>query len=249
MPQGHYTIGDLTFTFEGSLKELAHCQEIMREIRQAEGRLKKHSGASQVKLIYDQDLEGEQGTFDKMRLRAHTSERNYTIDIGATDNNPLGVYVGHDTPVDVYDREAERVGEIPVGAEEVQWSGSGRSQPGQNGEPAQGEQAAQDTGVDGTPSDDRIVAMRDHLLAKIEGTDDDREAGEVTLESGATLAAKLNGFAGYVGRSAGYVKRVLDVHGVESFEVLHVAQARQAIRQIAHPEQLEMAEEDTDLPF
>jgi hypothetical protein len=91
MPTGHYTIGDLSFSFEGDLTELAHCQEIIREIQRAEQRLRRAAGSQEVFLIYDRDLEGERGTFDKMRLRAYDDATNYTLDLGVTDNNPLGV--------------------------------------------------------------------------------------------------------------------------------------------------------------
>lgn len=102
--KGHYQIGDLTFTVEGDLKELAHCQEIIREIRRAEYRLQKAAGSDSVYLIYDQDLEGDRGTFDKMRLRTYgDNDHSYTLDIGSTDNNPLGIYVGRDQNVQVYD--------------------------------------------------------------------------------------------------------------------------------------------------
>ena len=63
MPTGHFTIGDLSFSYDGDLEELAHCQEIIREIRRAEQRLRRASGSQKVVLIYDRDLEGERGTF------------------------------------------------------------------------------------------------------------------------------------------------------------------------------------------
>lgn len=120
MPTGHFTIGDLSFSFEGDLKELAHCQEIMREIRRAEQRLRRASGSDRIVLIYDRNLEGERGTFDKMRLRAYDDTRNYTLDIGSTDNNPLGIYVGYDQNIEVYDRESGETWQIDPEGNQVE---------------------------------------------------------------------------------------------------------------------------------
>lgn len=116
--KGHFTIGDLSFSFDGDLKELAHCQEIIREIRNAEYDLRSYSGADDVYLVYDDDLEGERGTFDKMRLRAYGNGKSYTIDLGVTDTNPLGIYVGYDTPIDVYDYDRESRSQIPRGEDD-----------------------------------------------------------------------------------------------------------------------------------
>jgi len=122
MPTGHFTIGDLSFSFEGDLKELAHCQEIIREIQRAEQRLRRAAGAQEVRLIYDRDLEGERGTFDKMRLRAYDGSTNYTLDIGVTDNNPLGIYVGYDQNIEAYDREQGKTWEIDPEGNRVETS-------------------------------------------------------------------------------------------------------------------------------
>lgn len=112
MPTGHFTIGDLSFSFEGNLQELAHCQEIMREIRRAERRLRRAADSERVVLIYDRNLEGERGTFDKMRLRTYDNTHNYTLDVGVTDNNPLGIYVGYDQNIEVYNRETGETWQI-----------------------------------------------------------------------------------------------------------------------------------------
>lgn len=135
MPTGRFTIGDLTFELDGSLKELAHCQAIIREINQAEYRLQRASGADEVKVIYDQDLEGERGTFDKMRLRAYDGALNYTLDIGTTDNNPLGIYVGYDKNIEVYNRETGQTWEITPDGDEVEGQNRSARSKGQDEKP------------------------------------------------------------------------------------------------------------------
>jgi hypothetical protein len=129
--QGHYRIGDLNFSFDGTLKELAHVQEIIREIRQAEHRLLSATRADDptVYLIYDQDLEGERGTFDKMRLRTYDGSKSYTLDIGVTDNNPLGIYVDSKQNVQVYSYDkGQVVYEIDPDGNRVNNGGGGRTQ-------------------------------------------------------------------------------------------------------------------------
>jgi len=124
---GHYQIGDLQFEVEGDLKELAHCQEIIREIKKAERDLKQVAGSKYINLIYDQDLEGEQGTFDKMRLRAYNNGRSYDLDIGHTDKNPLGIYVGYDENIRVYDYDEEESWHLTREGDRVQSGGESRA--------------------------------------------------------------------------------------------------------------------------
>ena len=194
--KGHYRIGDLNFTIEATLKELAHCRQIIREIRKAEYRLQQASDSDNVYLIYDQDLEGERGTFDKMRLRAYNDDHSFTLDIGSTDNNPLGIYVGSDQNVQVYDYDQGAVvAEITPdgtridagsqsrrqGAREEQGAGRGEAPSGQT----QREQRQQ-----GGPSELQVVGADQELVAEGEIKEQDGEGGTaIGEERGKVLAA------------------------------------------------------------
>jgi hypothetical protein len=278
MPTGHFTIGDLSFSFEGDLKELAHCQEIIREIQRAEQRLRRAAGAKEVRLIYDRDLEGERGTFDKMRLRAYDGSTNYTLDIGVTDNNPLGIYVGYDQNIEAYDREQGRTWEIDPEGNRVETSaeqgpsrgdadaGAQRTEasPPESSpavSPADPEAAASSSPSSAqeqrTPQAEQgasraeIERAATALQARVQGHPSDQLVGETTIPDG-PLADKLRGFVQYAGRDEGYLSRVLDAMGVSSVERLTVGQVDDAIEMIKDEEVLrqnESFEPDSDLPF
>lgn len=279
MPTGHFTIGDLSFSFEGDLKELAHCQEIIREIQRAEQRLRRAAGAQEVRLIYDRDLEGERGTFDKMRLRAYDGSTNYTLDIGVTDNNPLGIYVGYDQNIEAYDREQGKTWEIDPEGNRVETSAQ---QGPSRGDADAGAQQTEASSVESSPaaaspsgpeaaassspssaqtertpqaeqgaSRAEIERAATALQARVQRHPSDQLVGETTIPDG-PLADKLRGFVQYAGRDEGYLSRVLDAMSVPSVERLTVGQVDDAIEMIKDEEVLrqnESFEPDSDLPF
>lgn len=257
MPTGHFTIGDLSFSFEGDLNELAHCQELIREINRAEQRLRRASGSQEVYLIYDQDLEGERGTFDKMRLRAYDDETNYTLDIGVTDNNPLGIYVGYDQNIEVYDRDrgetwqidpegnrvesAEGQDEMPTPEETTQ-----QTPPAGQEEPPTSPSSAREE-----PSRAEIERAAEALRQRVSTHPSGQLVGETTIPDG-PLGEKLKGFARYCGRDEGYLHRVLDAVGVSAVGAIAVGQVPDVIDMIRDEEVLrqnESFEPDDELPF
>lgn len=279
MPTGHFTIGDLSFSFEGDLKELAHCQEIIREIQRAEQRLRRAAGAKEVRLIYDRDLEGERGTFDKMRLRAYDGSTNYTLDIGVTDNNPLGIYVGYDQNIEAYDREQGKTWEIDPEGNRVETSaeqgpsrgdadaGAQRTEASpRESSPAAASPSGPEAAASSSPSSAqaertpqaeqgasraKIERAATALQARVQGHPSDQLVGETTIPDG-PLADKLRGFVQYAGRDEGYLSRVLDAMSVPSVERLTVGQVDDAIEMIKDEEVLrqnESFEPDSDLPF
>lgn len=260
MPTGHFTIGDLSFSFEGDLKELAHCQKIIREIQRAEQRLRRASGSQEVFLIYNQDLEGERGTFDKMRLRAYDDAKNYTLDIGVTDNNPLGIYVGYDQNIEVYDRERGDVWQIDPEGNRVESSDGQDEMPEpeeQPPSPSQTQSAAAEaplasaSSAQEAPPRAEIERAAEALRARVSGYPSEQLVGETTIPGG-PLADKLKGFARYCGRDEGYLHRVLDAVGVSAVGELAVGQVGDVIDMIKDEEVLrqnESFEPDDELPF
>ena len=258
MPTGHFTIGDLSFSFEGDLKELAHCQEIIREIQRAERRLRRASGSQDVFLIYDRDLEGERGTFDKMRLRAYDDTTNYTLDIGVTDNNPLGIYVGYDQKIEVYDRDRGETWQIDPEGNRVESSEGQDEIPApeettQQAPPTEQEEAppaAPSPSQEG-PSRAEVERAAKALRKRVRTHPHEQLVGETTIPDG-PLADKLTGFARYCGRDQGYLHRVLDAVGVSAVEEIAVGQVGDVIDMIKDEEVLrqnESFEPDDELPF
>jgi hypothetical protein len=266
MPTGHFTIGDLSFSFDGDLKELAHCREIVREIERAEQRLRRASGSQEVFLIYDQDLEGERGTFDKMRLRTYDDANNYTLDIGVTDNNPLGIYVAYDQNIEAYNRDSgeawqidpegnrvestaqDEAGEPDTAATQTSEASRQQSRPA---EPASEESAPSSRSQTEGPSPADIESAAEVLQKRASRHPPEQRVGETSIPDG-PLGEKLKGFAKYCGRSEGYLHRVLDTKGVSSVGKLTVGQVADAVEMIKDEEVLrqnESFESDDELPF
>lgn len=267
MPTGHFTIGDLSFSFEGDLNELAHCQEIMRELRRAEQRLRRAAGADRVVLIYDRNLEGERGTFDKMRLRTYDHENNYTLDVGVTDNNPLGIYVGYDQNIEVYNRESGETWEIDPEGNRLDATDRDASTPstpednpqdrrpetrtGPASESPPSPAPAEATSPTEGPSPTEIERAAHTLRARAQQSPSDQRVGETRIPSG-PLAEKIKGFASYCGRAPSYLRRVLDTQDVDTVDELTVGQVAAVLDMIANEEALrqnEHFEPDDELPF
>lgn len=269
MPTGHFSIADLSFSFEGTLKELAHCQEIVREIEEAEQRLRRASGTEEVVLIYDQGLESQRGTFDKMRLRAYSDAVNYTLDLGVTDTNPLGIYVGYDQNIEVYDRESGETWQIdPEGnriedAEARDEAPTRETPASQPAGPPEDAPSSSSTARSDTPAgEETTTASRARSRAEIEqaaealrrrlkGAPPEQLVGETMISDG-PLGDKLKGFAEYCGRDEDYLPRVLDAVGVSTVDNLSVRQVPDVIDMIADEAVLrenESFEPDDDLPF
>lgn len=219
MPTGKFQIGDLEFSYDGDLEELAHCQEIIREFRQAEYRLQRAADTKEVRLIYDRDLEGDHGTFDKMRLRSHNGSRSYTIDIGVTDNNPLGIYVGYDENIKVYDRESEDRWEIDPDGNRIGGDHSPSSSKGSNGREGR------------SHSEQKIKDSARGLIKMIgdAGPSPDQKAKAIELPAGDTLKEKIEGLIDYAGCSEAEVKRVLKDVGTGSVGEMTPEEATEAI--------------------
>jgi len=252
MPTGHFQIGDLSFSFDGTLKELAHCQEIVREIDRAEQRLRRASGVERVVVIYDQDLEGERGTFDKMRLRAYDDDNNYTLDLGVTDTNPLGVYVGYDQNIEVYNRDSGDTWQITPDGDRVEADENGPEvadrEDASTREPRQ--RPAEPVSSEG-PSRAEIERAAEVLQNRVRQHPPEQRVGETTIPDG-PLGAKITGFAAYCGRDDGYLRRVLDVKGVSTVDALTVGQVPDVLAMIKDEETLrqnERFEPDDELPF
>jgi hypothetical protein len=263
MPTGHFTIGDLSFSFEGDLNELAHCQEIMRELRRAEQRLRRAAGTDRVVLIYDRNLEGERGTFDKMRLRTYDEENNYTLDVGVTDNNPLGIYVGYDQHIEVYNRESGDTWEIAPEGTRLKATDRDASTPSPPAGTPQDRRrdlsddaafepppAQTDAPTDG-PSPTEIERAAHTLRARAQQHPADQRVGKTRIPSG-PLGEKIKGFAAYCGRAPSYLRRVLDTKHVDTVDELTVGQVAAVLDMIADEEALrqnEHFEPDDELPF
>ncbi|WP_263785574.1 hypothetical protein [Salinibacter grassmerensis] len=261
MPTGHFAIGDLSFSFEGSLEELAHCQEIVREIERAEHRLRRASGAEEVVVIYDQDLEGERGTFDKMRLRAYDDEHNYTLDLGVTDTNPLGIYVGYDQNIEVYNRDTGETWQItpegdPVKSDEDGSGADPREEPtardaDTSRRPSSSSTRSTEPASSEGPSQAEIDRAAEVLVNRVRQQPPEQRVGDTTIPDG-PLGEKLIGFATYCGRGEGYLNRVLDVKSVSAVDALTVGQVPDVLAMIKDEETLrqnESFEPDNDLPF
>jgi hypothetical protein len=269
MPTGHFSIADLSFSFEGTLKELAHCQEIIREIEEAEQRLRRASGTEEVVLIYDQDLESERGTFDKMRLRAYSDTVNYTLDLGVTDTNPLGIYVGYDQNIEVYDRESGETWQIDPEGHRIEDAEA------QNEAPTRETPASQPSSLSEEGSSTRSTAQPDApagekttppsrtrsraeigqaaeaLRRRLKGVPPEQLVGETRIPDG-PLGDKLKGFVEYCGRDENYLSRVLDAVEVSAVDNLSVRKVPDVIDMIADEAVLrenESFEPDDDLPF
>lgn len=146
MPTGHFQIGDLSFSFEGSFEELARVQSVMREFREAEDRLTEAADTDKVYLINDANIQGDRGTFDKLRLRTYGEDRIYSMDLGETDNNPLGYFPGlkDNKNIQVYERETEETWEITPDGTVVGKNGTGtrRDADGNGSSPSRKERGA-----------------------------------------------------------------------------------------------------------
>lgn len=253
---GHFNIADLSFSFEADLKEIAHCQEIIREIREAEYDLQSVSGAEKVYLVYNRDLEGERGTFDKMRLRAYDGEKSYTIDLGVTDTNPLGIFVAHDAEIDVYhydreerwslDRDGNRVRDSSNGAstgarEEASSdrpsSPSSSSEGSSNPDTPSAPQASEEEGGLITTADDTALVRE----AKLQTEEKGNASKPIGTERGKIIwnCMKRNDLTKHD------LKKVCEEYEVDSIKDLPFASVKEAYGLIQNL--IEFS--DTDLPF
>lgn len=260
MPTGHFQIGDLSFSYEGSFEELAQCQSVMREFRQAEHRLKTAAGSDKVYLIYDQDLQGDSGAFDKLRLRSYDDENNYTMDIGSTSKNPLGIFPGlkDDKNIHVYHRETGERWEITpdgevVGKSEASAKSNGpqrersssEQDPGGNSMRSHEDQRRSSAGGNRSNSgktrekrsgkaegwsDDPDERART-IIKKAEVHPDDKGVGETSLTSG-ELAEEIRWYADACNRGNQYMAQVLNYFGVETVEDLRIGDVRETFRLI-----------------
>jgi len=244
MPTGHFSIGDLSFSYEGSLKELAHCQRIQREISRAERRLRRASGSDRVVLIYDTGLEGERGTFDKLRLRAYDSDCNYTLDIGNTDENPFGVYVGGADNITVYNRTEEREEhEITPDGEKVQLGGSGVREGSRS---SSGESASEAGSSEIDPQ--KVASTVQALLSQ---KPESQALSETILDDG-PAPEKIRTLASLFGRDEDYVRRVAGAIGFQSLEEITVGTAEAVVECLSDPNELQSREQSSaggDLPI
>jgi len=275
--KGFYQLADLSVQVEGTKKDLIRAQHVEREFKRACRRLREASGAEEVFLRIDTDLEASDGrTFDKVRLRAYApnAPKNYTIDVGTTEENPFGMYVAWDAPIEVYNRETGQVREIDPGNEESatssgfpsdpspvsvdddnEESATQGSAPHQNGDArAQHESeetsavASYDQSKKRSPSPEEAARR---LVQKARTHDAGQLAGEVAV-SGAPLSQKLRGLAEYAGRDKGYVARVCDALSIKGFDEVAVGQAGDVAHMLLDEDMLrenESFEPDGEMPF
>lgn len=246
--RGHFTIGDLNFSFDGDLKELAHCQEIIREIRQAEYRLQRVADSDKVYLIYDQDLEGERGTFDKMRLRCYDDEHTYTLDIGVTDTNPLGIYVGHDQNVRVYHRERGESWEVDDDGNRVSEQGdTQRERPdpeGQGRSKAQGQDRSQPSSRSSQePKETTLDVVQEdrELVAEAAQKQDQGKAGTAIGEARAKIITQTMQRSDLQKQE---IRSLCENFGIERVADLTFSQVKEAYRYAKR-----LAEFADDLPY
>jgi hypothetical protein len=273
--KGFYQLADLSVQVEGTKKDLIRAQHVEREFKRACRRLREASGADEVFLRIDTDLEASDGrTFDKVRLRAYapSGPKNYTIDVGTTEENPFGMYVAWDAPIEVYNRETGQVREIDTenvehdneesatqggagqksAAQESASQGSAPQQNGQRRERHESEEtsavASYDQSKKRGPSPEEAARR---LVQKARKHDAGQLAGEVTV-SGAPLSQKLRGLAEYAGRDKGYVARVCDALSVGGFDEVAVGQAQDVAHMLLDEDMLqqnESFEPDGEMPF
>jgi hypothetical protein len=264
--KGSFQLADLQVTLDGSMKELAQAQGVEREFRRACRRLRTQSGAENVFFRVDTGLEGENGSFHKFRLRSYApdSPEVYTIDCGITDENPLGIYVGWNAPIEIYNRETEQVrtidpetGEVTEGrgsdssggGSAANPSGDGRaSSTRQNGREQHASEKVYDQSARSGPSPEQAARS---LTQKAQKHPDDTLAGEAQM-GGTTLGAKLRGLAEYCDRDSGYVSRILDSLQLSGLEQVAVGQVQTVAQMMLDEEVLRQNESfdpDDDLPF
>jgi len=266
MPNGHFQIGDLSFSYEGSFEELAQCQSVIREFRQAEHRLKMAAGSEKVYLIYDQDLQGDSGAFDKLRLRSYDDQHNYTMDMGSTSENPLGIFPGlkDDKNIHVYHRETGENWEITPEGNVVGKSGTSTGANGNGGEqPSPGKdtggppkrnhedqrqgstgESRSESQENGTKRSGRAAGWSDDpnerartIIKKAEVHPDDNTVGETEITSG-ELAEEIRWYANVCNRGDQYMGQVLNYFGVETVEELTIGDVRETFRLIHSEEKL-----------
>lgn len=270
--QGSFQIADLQVSLDASMKELAEAQGVEREFRRACRRLRTQSGADEVFFRVDTGLEGPNGTFHKFRLRAYApnAPEVYTIDCGITDENPLGIYVGWNAPIEIYNRETEQVRTIDPETGEVtegRQNGPSQSQPGSQSQSAanpSGTPEASSTRQNGSRQKHDSEEMYDsgqpsaeEAARKLAQTARQQYepgvlAGEAQLASGDLLSQKLRKLVSYAGRDNGYQTRVLDALGVGGFDEVAVGQLGDVTQMIVDEETLrenESFEPQDDLPF
>jgi len=261
--QGSYQIADLEVTLSGSIKELALAQNVEREFRRACRRLRTQSGADEVFFRVDTELEGENGTFHKFRLRSYApnSPEVYTIDCGITDENPLGIYVGWNAPIEIYNRETEQVRTIdPETGEVTEGRGGPQQDTGSASNPS-GDAAASSTRQNAHESEKMYDTngqtgptpepVANQLLEKAQGHPDDTPVREVTVE-GTSLTKKLVGLAQFLDHGNGYLSRVRDAVGVTDLGDVPMGQLREVVLMIVDEGALkenEQLQPDDDLPF
>jgi len=121
---GLFHLADLTLQYEDSFKNLIRVQKIEREFEQACQDLADAAGVSpdDVELIVDEIDPPDGPPFDQPRLRVKAPPEIYTIDVSqsreSSSNNPIGVYVAYDKPIDVYNWQTEQQDEISRGRDQ-----------------------------------------------------------------------------------------------------------------------------------
>jgi hypothetical protein len=267
--KGFYQLADLSVQVTGDKKELILAQHVEREFDRACRRLRDASGADQVYLRIDTDLETDDGrTFDKVRLRAYASNSPelYTIDVGTTEKNPFNMYVPWNASIRIYNRETEAVRELDPETGEITERQNGSQQQSSPDESSSGANPSGDDRASSTPengheseklydqSGGRELSPEDaarSLVQKAKDHESGQLAGEVAVD-GDPLSQKLRGLADYAGRDRGYRMRVLDALSVSGFDEIAVGQVQDTAYMILDEDTLKENEEfepDDALPF
>lgn len=94
--EGIFRLHTMQFRAEAeSIEELLALASACDEINRAIELFAKRVGVpvEEVRFEYRRNVQGQHGRFDMLLLRAFKDGRVYSLSIGKTDNNPLGIYV------------------------------------------------------------------------------------------------------------------------------------------------------------
>jgi len=240
VPTAQFEIGPVRFEVEGSLPELARCQDAAREMRVEAARLKTIAGTAALKVGQTRRF-SEPGGPGKPPLQVYLWAKEdgvtYALPLANTTDNLLGIEAGK-RPIEAYDHQSETRYQIDRHLPET----------GNAGNPTREETTKSINGDVSLPGRDNATGVREagQILAKRASVyPDDKVITEVEL-GGDTLREKIIALLHRAGRTEEYLHAVLDVVGTESLEQVEVAQAPAVILMIACKDRLERKRSESD---
>ena len=239
MPTAQFEIGPVTFNVEGSLPELAYCQDAVREIRVEAARLKTIAGTSVLRVGQTRRFSDPSGP-GKPPLRVYLWAKEdgvtYVLPLGNTNENLLGIEA-EKRPVEAYDHQSETRHKIDRHL----------SNAGDAGTPTREETTKSINGDVSVPGRNKTTGVQEagQILAKRASVyPDDKAVTEVKL-GGDTLREKIIALLHRAGRSEDYLRAVLDVVGRESLEQVQTGEAPAVIQMVASKERLQQKRTET----